>query len=47
MADVAGRDIDGYVEEAKKVVRDKVKLPSGYSFAWSGQYEAMQRVRKI
>src|ERR1019366_1752961 len=27
-------------------VRDKVKLPSGYSFAWSGQYEAMQRVRE-
>ena len=44
--DVAGRDIGGYVEEAKKVVRDKVKLPSGYSFAWSGQYEAMQRVRE-
>jgi Cu(I)/Ag(I) efflux system membrane protein CusA/SilA len=44
--DVAGRDIGGYVEEAKKVVRDGVKLPSGYSFAWSGQYEAMQRVRE-
>ena len=43
--DVAGRDIGSYVEEAKQVVRDKVKLPSGYSFAWSGQYEAMQRVR--
>jgi Cu(I)/Ag(I) efflux system membrane protein CusA/SilA len=43
--DVAGRDIGSYVEEAKKVVSDKVKLPSGYSFAWSGQYEAMQRVR--
>jgi Cu(I)/Ag(I) efflux system membrane protein CusA/SilA len=44
--DVAGRDIGSYVEEAKKVVRDNVKLPSGYSFAWSGQYEAMQRVRE-
>jgi Cu(I)/Ag(I) efflux system membrane protein CusA/SilA len=44
--DVAGRDIGGYVEEAKKVVRDHVKLPSGYSFAWSGQYEAMQRVKE-
>jgi Cu(I)/Ag(I) efflux system membrane protein CusA/SilA len=43
--DVAGRDIGSYVAEAKKLVRDKVKLPSGYSFAWSGQYEAMQRVR--
>jgi Cu(I)/Ag(I) efflux system membrane protein CusA/SilA len=44
--DVAGRDIGSYVEEAKKVVRDQVKLPAGYSFAWSGQYEAMQRVRE-
>ncbi len=44
--DVAGRDIGSYVEEAKKAVHDKVKLPSGYSFAWSGQYEAMQRVRE-
>jgi Cu(I)/Ag(I) efflux system membrane protein CusA/SilA len=44
--DVAGRDIGSYVEEAKKVVRDNAKLPSGYSFAWSGQYEAMQRVRE-
>jgi Cu(I)/Ag(I) efflux system membrane protein CusA/SilA len=44
--DVAGRDIGSYVEEAKRVVRDKVQLPSGYSFAWSGQYEAMQRVRE-
>jgi copper/silver efflux system protein len=44
--DVAGRDIGSYVAEAKMVVRDKVKLSSGYSFAWSGQYEAMQRVRE-
>ena len=44
--DVAGRDIGSYVAEAKQVVRDKVKLPAGYSLAWSGQYEAMQRVRE-
>jgi Cu(I)/Ag(I) efflux system membrane protein CusA/SilA len=44
--DVAGRDIGSYVEEAKRVVRDNVKLPAGYSFNWSGQYEAMQRVRE-
>jgi Cu(I)/Ag(I) efflux system membrane protein CusA/SilA len=44
--DVAGRDIGSYVEEAKQVVRNNVKLPSGYSFVWSGQYEAMQRVRE-
>jgi Cu(I)/Ag(I) efflux system membrane protein CusA/SilA len=44
--DVAGRDIGSYVEEAKKVVSDRVRLPSGYSFAWSGQYEAIERVRE-
>ncbi len=43
--DVAGRDIGGYVEEAKQVVRANVTLPAGYSLAWSGQYEAMRRVR--
>jgi Cu(I)/Ag(I) efflux system membrane protein CusA/SilA len=44
--DVAGRDVGSYVEEAKKLVREKVKLPAGYTIAWSGQYEAMERVRK-
>ena len=44
--DVAGRDVGGYVEEAKRAVRDKIKMPLGYSVQWSGQYEAMQRVRE-
>ncbi len=44
--DVAGRDIGSYVAEAKKLVRDRVKPPVGYSIVWSGQYEAMERVRQ-
>ncbi len=44
--DMAGRDVGGYVEDLKQVVRDKVTLPSGYTIAWSGQYEFMQRVRE-
>jgi Cu(I)/Ag(I) efflux system membrane protein CusA/SilA len=44
--DVGGRDVGGYVEEAKRVVREKVTLPAGYSISWSGQYEAMERVRE-
>jgi Cu(I)/Ag(I) efflux system membrane protein CusA/SilA len=44
--DMAGRDIGGYVEDLKHVVRDKVALPPGYTIAWSGQYEFMQRVRE-
>ena len=44
--DVAGRDVGGYVEEAKELVRERVKLPAGYSISWSGQYEAMERVKQ-
>jgi Cu(I)/Ag(I) efflux system membrane protein CusA/SilA len=43
--DVSGRDVGGYVEEAKQVV-GKIKLPTGYSLVWSGQYENMQRVKE-
>jgi len=43
--DVAGRDIGSYVTDAKKAVAAQVSLPAGYSLAWSGQYEAMERVR--
>jgi Cu(I)/Ag(I) efflux system membrane protein CusA/SilA len=42
--DVAGRDPQSYVTEANQLLRDHLKLPTGYSIAWSGQYEAMQRV---
>ena len=42
--DVAGSDIGGYVEQAKRAVLGKVKLPPGYSLRWTGQYEAMERV---
>ena len=44
--DMAGRDIGGYVRDAKKAVAQSVKLPAGYSITWSGQYEYMQRVRQ-
>jgi Cu(I)/Ag(I) efflux system membrane protein CusA/SilA len=43
--DVAGRDVGSYVEEAKELVRGKLSLPPGYTLQWSGQYEAMARVR--
>jgi Cu(I)/Ag(I) efflux system membrane protein CusA/SilA len=44
--DVAGRDIGGYVTDAKRAVRAKVQLPPGYSIGWSGQYEYMERVKQ-
>jgi Cu(I)/Ag(I) efflux system membrane protein CusA/SilA len=43
--DVDGRDLDGYVQEADRLIREKVELPAGYAALWSGQYEAMARVR--
>jgi Cu(I)/Ag(I) efflux system membrane protein CusA/SilA len=42
--DVSGRDVGGYVADAKRTVREKVQLPSGYTLVWSGQYENMERV---
>ena len=44
--DIAGRDPSGYIEEARTVMNEKIKLPPGYAISWSGQYEAMQRVRQ-
>jgi Cu(I)/Ag(I) efflux system membrane protein CusA/SilA len=44
--DVADRDIGGYVEDAKRVVGQMVKLPEGYYLEWSGQYEYMQRAKE-
>jgi Cu(I)/Ag(I) efflux system membrane protein CusA/SilA len=44
--DIAGRDVGSYVDEAKRLVRSRVALPAGYSVQWSGQYEAMERVRE-
>ena len=44
--DMTGRDVGGYVEDLKRAVADRVQLPPGYTIAWSGQYEFMQRVRE-
>ncbi|MEL6207294.1 MAG: CusA/CzcA family heavy metal efflux RND transporter [Pseudomonadota bacterium] len=44
--DIAGRDLGGYVEEAKQVVAETVTLPAGYSISWSGQYEYIERVQE-
>jgi Cu(I)/Ag(I) efflux system membrane protein CusA/SilA len=44
--DLAGRDPAGYIEEAGKLLREKIELPVGYALSWSGQFEAMQRVKE-
>jgi len=44
--DVAGRDIATFVEDGKRALAGKLHLPAGYSIRWTGQYEAMERVRE-
>ncbi len=44
--DVDGRDLASYVEEADALIRSKLPMPAGYAALWSGQYEAMARVRE-
>jgi Cu(I)/Ag(I) efflux system membrane protein CusA/SilA len=44
--DITGRDLGSYVSEAKRTVARELKLPTGYSLTWSGQYENMFRVRE-
>ncbi len=43
--DVRGRDVGGYVAEAKRLVARHVRMPPGYRLEWSGQYEALERVK--
>ena len=48
LMNVRGRDMVGFVEEASKIVKEKLKLPPGYFIEWSGQFENQVRsTRKI
>jgi cobalt-zinc-cadmium resistance protein CzcA len=40
---VRGRDLGSTVEEAIKKVDEQVKLPTGYSFRWEGEYASQKR----
>jgi len=42
-ATVAGRDVVGFVDEAQRLIAQKVKLPEGYYIKWGGQFEHHQR----
>ncbi len=43
---VEGRDIGGFVAEAKERIDKEVKLPSGYYTTWGGAFENQQRAMK-
>jgi len=40
---ISGRDIGGFVAEAKQKIKESVKLPAGYYLTWGGQFENQQR----
>ncbi|MEE8128428.1 MAG: efflux RND transporter permease subunit [Nitrospinaceae bacterium] len=44
--DLKGIDVGTYVERAKKIIQEKISLPTGYSLFWSGQYEYMERAKE-
>ncbi|KIU37152.1 cation transporter [Methylobacterium radiotolerans] len=41
--DISGRDLGGYVADARVAVDREVKLPQGMSVQWSGQFEYLER----
>lgn len=43
--DIEGRDLGSYVQAAQQTVAEQITLPAGYSLAWSGQYEYMERAK--
>ncbi|WP_397379985.1 efflux RND transporter permease subunit, partial [Pseudomonas sp.] len=45
-ANVRGRDIGSFVQEAEEMIRSDVKLPAGYWTTWGGQFEQLQSAAK-
>lgn len=43
VSNVRGRDLVGFVDDAKVYIAEKVKLPTGYRLEWGGQFENQQR----
>src|SRR5580692_11765734 len=44
--DTATSDIGGYVDQAKRAIAERLKLPAGYTLLWTGQYEFQVRARE-
>ena len=43
--DIRDVDLGSYVKNARQILKDKLKLPAGYSVSWAGQYEYLLRVK--
>jgi copper/silver efflux system protein len=44
--DIDGRDLAGWVREARQAIAEHVELPGGYSVGFAGQYEYLERARE-
>jgi Cu(I)/Ag(I) efflux system membrane protein CusA/SilA len=44
--DLATKDFGGFVTKADRLLRDKLKLPTGYTYKWSGEYEFEVRAKE-
>jgi cobalt-zinc-cadmium resistance protein CzcA len=45
-ANVRGRDMGRFVEEAQAAFREQIEVPAGYSIRWGGQFELQERSRR-
>lgn len=45
-ANVRGRDIGSFIEEAEKMIKENVTIPASYWITWGGQFEQMMSARK-
>ncbi|MCQ2889718.1 CusA/CzcA family heavy metal efflux RND transporter [Helicobacter pylori] len=45
-SNVVGRDLNSFVEEAKKAITQNIKLPPSYYITYGGQFENQQRANK-
>ncbi len=43
---LSGRDIAGFVSEARRAISENLKLPEGYTLSWGGQFKNLERARR-
>ena len=43
---VQGRDLEDFIEDAKKHISKNISLPKGYSLVWAGEYKNQQRAAR-
>ena len=44
--DIAGRDLGGYVDEARRVIEQGIAVPPGYTVGWSGEFEYAEEANR-